>query len=318
MERCDESLPLFTERAPLHVPSLEEVQEGLARELQDVYKRTDVSVEECPDLQKWGLAFSGICGSERLLDVGGVPNLLDPAKHGISFALEDLCKCGGLPNGSVLGAAAGDANFVGKNSELMPCEDVDAKSRSTHVAKLDDGGQCVLQAYDHGRMGFLGNLFLSEGKGGKVLKISVTSRRPDKTGDFTAALRSALGRAFPGRAIGLGGAFKMISGRFKAHVMPDFKETQMEDGPEVNAWLKFFEFGPGATFLSTLLTSDPSDGKLNLRLAHTHFFNDETGQGGHYHNDTTPEDVTYEAYYSPAHYVYRIENAYDRSRCLSS
>uniref|UniRef100_A0A7S0BJ12 DUF1907 domain-containing protein n=1 Tax=Rhodosorus marinus TaxID=101924 RepID=A0A7S0BJ12_9RHOD len=317
MIRCDELLPLYTERMPLDVPSLTELQEGLEEQLKENYESVDVSVEECVDLTLWGLAFPGLCGSESLVDVGGVPNLLDPAFQRLAYPIEEICVCAGVPNGCALGATAADANFVGKNAELIPCESVGDRSRTTQTAMLDDDDERPeLIAYDHGRIGCLGNLFISEGKPGRVLKIRVAKRSERSKGDFVAVLQNCLVKAFPTKHIGLGGVFRLDSGAVKAHIMPDFKKTVMIDGPEVESWLKFFEFGPGGTFLSTLLSSDPSDGQLNLRLSHTHFFNTATGEGGHYHNDTTPKDSQYTAYFMPAKYIYRVENAFDRSRCL--
>lgn len=35
---------------------------------------------------------------------------------------------------------------------------------------------------------------------------------------------------------------------------------------------------------------------MNLRLEHSHFFNDKAKQAGHYHTDTTPEIIEYLAY----------------------
>ena len=39
---------------------------------------------------------------------------------------------------------------------------------------------------------------------------------------------------------------------------------------------------------------------LDLRLEHSHGFNIDNGQGGHYHYDTTPDVVEYTAYYNIA------------------
>ena len=44
---------------------------------------------------------------------------------------------------------------------------------------------------------------------------------------------------------------------------------------------------------------------LDLRLEHTHCFSDH-GEGGHYHWDTTPEEVKYIGYFVPAQDVYRL------------
>lgn len=303
-------VPLETAVGSLFVPSLEELRDGLRRELGGNYADVEVDVVGCPDLREWGLAFEGLGGSERLLDVGGVPNLLNPSKHRISFDLNKLAACAELAEGCFLGASSGDANFVGCNSELVPCESIGSGVRTTRVATVGPNGEFVLNKYDHSRIGFLGNLFLSEGKPGNVVAVKVAKRSEGSEADFTAALRDALIRAFPDQAVGVGLVFQLNSGKFRAHIMPDFKKTTMVDGPEVDAWLRYFEFGPHATFLGTIVTKDPTDGQLNLRFTHTHFFNENTGQGGHYHNDTTPQEASYTAYLTPAKSIYRIENAF--------
>ncbi|XP_073937291.1 ester hydrolase C11orf54 homolog isoform X1 [Castor canadensis] len=45
---------------------------------------------------------------------------------------------------------------------------------------------------------------------------------------------------------------------------------------------------------------------FDLRLEHTHFFS-RHGEGGHYHYDTTPDTVEYLGYFTPAHFLYRID-----------
>lgn len=55
--------------------------------------------------------------------------------------------------------------------------------------------------------------------------------------------------------------------------------------------------------LSVFLSRDTSN--MGLRLEHTHFYS-QHGDGGHYHFDTTPKEVEYEAYLVPAEEVFRI------------
>jgi hypothetical protein len=45
-------------------------------------------------------------------------------------------------------------------------------------------------------------------------------------------------------------------------------------------------------------------------MEHTHCFGGDgggEGDGGHYHFDTTPEEVEYEAYFNTAKVVYRVD-----------
>jgi len=342
-----EGAPLYTEVADLYDPGLEALGLGLKQNLQSEFEHVDVCVCSCPDLRQdpFGLPFTGIGGDPRLVDIGGVPNLLDPRFHDLSFAIADIVRCTRLAEESthecgaenndqariaVLGASAADANFVGCNGELMPAEAVDimnyptsadAPLRSSFSATIKHDA-CHLQPYPHGRIGFLGNLLISRGlSASRVLKITASGHRTASS--FMIAVRTAVAAAFPNRAVGLGGVFTMQSGTVRAHVMPDFKTTVMEDGDEVNEWLRFFRFeGSEATFLTTTLTQDPTDNAcLNLRLEHTHFFNARRGIGGHYHNGFPAHDsaektyAKYVAYLVPARKIFRIENAFDRSRC---
>ena len=45
---------------------------------------------------------------------------------------------------------------------------------------------------------------------------------------------------------------------------------------------------------------------MDLRVEHFHCFS-EHGQGGHYHFDTTPNEVEYRGYFMLADYVYRVD-----------
>lgn len=293
----------------LYTPSLEDIAEVLQKGLEYEFEHVQVSVLECPDLTEWGLAFEGLCGSERLVDVGGTPFLMDPRYHKTCFDLNDIAKAVGMPeNACFLGAASGDANFIGVNSELMPNSCL-GKKNETRVALMRPDGKgkpFSLKPYDSDKVGFLANLFACDGVNGDVLKIRVGIRKGRK--DFVSSIQSVLKSQYGENPIGCGGVFKIVEGQFKAHIMPDFKSTFMQEGPEVEEWLEFFEFGKGSTFLSTFVTCDPSN--LNLRLQHTHFFNALTGEGGHYHHDTTPENVIYEGYFNTAKRVYRYCDAF--------
>lgn len=45
---------------------------------------------------------------------------------------------------------------------------------------------------------------------------------------------------------------------------------------------------------------------LDLRVEHTHCFSTH-GEGGHYHEDVSPETVVYEGYFTPAERLFRID-----------
>jgi hypothetical protein len=59
------------------------------------------------------------------------------------------------------------------------------------------------------------------------------------------------------------------------------------------------------TCLSVFVSNDLKN--MNLRLEHTHFFLNH-GDAGHYHYDTTLEEIKYKAFLVPAEHLFRIES----------
>jgi len=316
---------LRNDREALDIVSLDTLAAVLREDLPTVFKECTVDILEAKQgssvVSSWtNLSIRGLGGSPKLVDIGGVPNLLEPKGHHLSFDICSVAETCGLSQGLFFGAGAGDARHVGRNSELMPLylvsEEGTVSHNETRVAFLtpekgDDCFECT--KYSSTRVGFLANLFACKGEPCSLLSVKVSGRTGSQ--DFISAIHRILKTHFPDKAIGLGGIFRMHRARFKAHIMPDFKETVMKEGPEVDAWLRFFEFqGKGAVFLSTCLTRDPREktggSSLHLRLTHTHFWNPESGEGGHYHYDVTPEGVTYEAIFALAHEIVRIEDPF--------
>jgi len=205
--------------------------------------------------------------------------------------------------GFILGAGAGPFHVVGVNSELMPnmSYDGDQVTNLTHYAKIDDQGDCQCDKISSLDCCFMANLFGSDGAPGKVLKIMVKVR----TGklNFTETIQKALKAEYGERAISIGGVFVIRRGKANLHVMPDFSKTPLKNRDEVNKWLRYFEMSAPLTCLSVFHSHDPG---LDLRIEHTHCFSDHN-DGGHYHDDTTPNDVEYEAYFNVANTLYRID-----------
>lgn len=172
------------------------------------------------------------------------------------------------------------------------------KSRCSRIDPHTDS--YVVSKYEDTRFGLLANLMATDGLRGKVVKVCAKHRLGDL--NFVSCLRQGLKRDFSD-AVGIGGVFQINSGKIKAHVMPDFAHRCLKTAEEVNAWLRFFEMPAPVTCLSTFISKDIGD--LQLRLEHTHFFHNET-HAGHYHYDTTPKEVSYEAYFVPCEKVYRL------------
>merc|ERR1719309_725211 len=117
----------------------------------------------------------------------------------------------------------------------------------------------------------------------------------------------------------------MESGTVKAHVNPDmevlpkdyYDPVQMKC---VKDFLQFYEFSAPLLCFTCLWTDQPADDLqcLNLRSSgeHTHFWREgesdgdfDSAAGGHYHGDTSPQEVQYTGYFSPAGKLFRVWDA---------
>ena len=120
-------------------------------------------------------------------------------------------------------------------------------------------------------------------------------------------------------SVALGGVFRILNGKIKSHVQPDYADIKHEyyDPKQmkcVKDFLQFYEpIGPHFQCYSVLWTNDPTGGKLDLRESgeHTHFHSYKGAQdAGHYHFDVTPNEIEYECYFNTAEEVHRVNNIY--------
>ena len=250
--------------------------------------------------------------------MGGVPYLVPVAQTDKQpYSLKKIASLLGYEKKAFfVGAAAGPFHVVGTNSELMPNFSINQEASSpgvkneTHFAKLagdgSDGKELsyTLHKIDSNCDEFclLGNLFLSEGRSdGQIIRISVKGRVTSD--NFITAVRKGLQAKYGQQQISMGGVFLIKSGKAKVHVMPAFSKTPLCSDEDVNQWLKYFEASAPLICLTAFHSVDPGQ---DLRVEHTHCFSTH-GEGGHYHYDTTPEEVQYEAYLNLAETVYRID-----------
>jgi hypothetical protein len=145
------------------------------------------------------------------------------------------------------------------------------------------------------------NLYGCEGTTGSVLRITASNRTGSL--NFTDAIRGAIEETYGERTVSLGGVFIIKAGKAKLHVMPDFSKTPLNTTEEKLSWLRFYDMSAPLVCLSVLHSHDPG---MALRMEHTHCFS-RHGEGGHYHFDTTPEEVEYEGYFNLAEVLYRID-----------
>lgn len=223
------------------------------------------------------------------------------------YDMKDYPSLTGLKEGLVIGAGAGPWPFLDRNAEMMPnlfVKEGGEVIQETHISRTHDEDNSFSTQklpVEETRNSLLGNLFISSGTPGPVLKIHCKKRTGEK--NLVTCMREVLAEAWPGLSLGLGGVFKILEGKAKFHIMPDFSPCPITSDEEVNKWLKFYEMKAPLTVLSVLVSRDPG---LDLRVEHSHGWG-ENGQGGHYHYDTTPEEVEYLGYYNTAEVCYRVD-----------
>ena len=313
---------LKIKKAELWTPPLDELAIALRTGLENHYETAAVAVVDCPDLRDIGCAGAGLCGSTRLVELGGEPYAHNPAHRDTVFDMAEIAAACQLPEAFVLGAGIAAREVLrGHCGELIPCATINGLNRS-RAARVDERKNCVVENYDSTRHGGLANLFLCDGRPGPVLKIEV-GRRTGTEGSFPRAIRnSLLDHCDVGgdRQIGLGGVFRVLGGRIRSHVMPDYECIEpgyydIEQERVVRDFLQFYDhMGPDLLCFTVLWTGDPTGSALHLRDSgeHTHFFSTaDKPEAGHYHYDTTPADVRYLGYFSPGESLYRVNDIYE-------
>eukprot|EP00094_Tigriopus_californicus_P001237 TCALIF_01198-PA protein Name:"Similar to Ester hydrolase C11orf54 homolog (Mus musculus)" AED:0.32 eAED:0.36 QI:0/0/0/0.37/1/1/8/0/572 len=337
---------LSVEIQPLHQPDLKKLASVLENGLKQTFEEASVSVQTCPDLTQapFNLAAPGLCGQAKILDVGGCPYLFPLAQREKFYDIKDFPKLVQAAEDKpqlMIGAGAAPWTFLSRNAEvsdiwgcslsfeqMMTNILIDPQGQvlkqNTKIARtFDDNNEYEvinLPETEH-KMSILSNLLMSEGRPGPVLAIKCKKRiGPD---NFVTALRKVLVENYPKDSIGLGGTFVVQTGKVKVHIMPELSSCPLTTDAQVENWLKFFEINAPFTCLSVLVSNDPvrsvwydaESGDLtkhhliqglDLRVEHSHGFNDR-GDGGHYHYDTTPDETEYLAYYSVAQHVCRID-----------
>ncbi|OWF48632.1 ester hydrolase C11orf54 homolog [Mizuhopecten yessoensis] len=296
------------QKASTHVPSLDEVAKALSGGLSQNFANVSTSVVDCPDLTKkpFMLVSEGLGGNPRLADVGG-PGFLTPTPQtDKKFTFAQIAKLAELPGAFMIGAGAGPCQHVGCNSELMNNILLDSNGgvvrNNAHIAKVNpENNACVLEKLSCPEFNLMGNFLISEGKSGKVLEVKAGKRTGEE--NFVSCMRKTLKSYYGDKIVALGGVFLIEKGKANLHIMPDFAKEPLHTNEEVKNWLKFYDMSAPLVCVGELVSHDPG---MDLRVEHFHCFS-EHGEGGHYHWDTTPEDVQYRGYFVLADYIYRVD-----------
>jgi len=212
----------------------------------------------------------------------------------------------------MIGAGAGPWPHLGTNCEMMTNLAIDEEHRKCHnhtrLASVDGADTEKPRRKLHElppeqtKCALLSNFLISRGRMGQpVLKVECSKRTG--TDNFISCMRKAIHQHYPQQCIGLGGTFIISEGQAKLHIMPDFSTCPLLSDADVNNWLHFYHATAPLIGLSVFVSHDPG---LDLRVEHSHCFSMH-GEGGHYHEDVTPETVKYIGYFTPALKMHRID-----------
>ena len=313
---------LTIEKSRFAKTSLEKISEALKKGLSKNFKDVNVSIVDCPNLKEWNCPSEGITGNQKIIDVGGEPYMHDKKLIGTEFDYEEIAKLIDSEKSYALGAGSGAMSCLdGHCGELVINENLKANESRSVIAQVGTDKISKASKYTDRKHGGLGNIFFSDGKQGKVIKIKIRSRSGNQ-GSLPQAMRTSLIENLPTNKdnhVALGGVFRILNGKIKSHVQPDYVDVKHEYyDPKlmkcVKDFLKFYEpVGPNLQCYTILWTGDPTGGNLNLRESgeHTHFHSYKgTQDAGHYHFDVTPDEIEYECYFNTADEVHRINNIY--------
>ncbi|XP_031627178.1 ester hydrolase C11orf54 homolog [Contarinia nasturtii] len=294
---------------PLYVPSLSEMVAALSTGLQKNFAEVSVKELESPDLtaEPFHLAASGLFGSPTIINIAS-PQTVDRTQ------VYDVASIGrrAIPNAKsvfVCGAGAGPHPLNSSHCEViynLKANDDGSLVNETHFAALTAGDElCDTVKYPQvqSKFAFLANLFVSEGLRGKVLHVKC-KKRTGKS-DFITACRNSVGDAFGNKNVGVGGVFLLKNGNAYQHLLRDFVKARKHRDELVESRFKFFEMPGTLTGLGTFVFDEMD---FDLRVQHFHTFSN-SNWGGHYHYDTTPDTVEYEAFFNVAHRLIRVDHA---------
>ena len=335
---------------PTHQPSLEELAGLFNEKLRSYFENVNVNVVDCPDLTQspFNLVGKGLCSEsaskQKVLDVGGENFLIPlPRLEKSAYDIVQISKDSGFPNRAhIVGAACGPFKTIGYNSELIPnvAFENDKILNGTKCSYLpkrnsNEEPEYIIKNSPNTCFNILGNFYVSEGLGGKVLKVNASRRKnEDKNqidlngkkinyflflkivnkfeslqnlGNLISVMRKILNENYsPERPVSIGGVFLYRGGKAKLHIMPEFSKVPLQSPSDVKNWLKFYDFNAPLLCLTAFHTHNNFN--LGLREEHTHCFGIENNvAGGHYHYELDAANANYEGYFNVAGEIVRVD-----------
>lgn len=283
----------------------------LEEALKKNFDEVSVTIVDSPDLtqEPFHLASSGISGDATIIEYGNDDYLLPLVdKSKVYDLIPTIREIESYKEKEFFACGAGAGPFEWKNQN---CEGIfnlkvyqnGSTENESHIAQTTATGMEVLKVpKNETRAALLGNIFLTEGKPGKVLKVVVRNRTGEE--NFISAMRTGLTEKYlENQVVGLGGVFIMKTGMANIHVMDKFSETPLDTTEQLNNWLTFHDMPAPLVALGNFVSQQTD---FKLRFQHFHCFS-KHNHGGHYHYDTTPDIVEYEGYFNVAERIIIVD-----------
>ena len=233
-----------------------------------------VSVVDCPNLKNWDCPAEGMSGNQKITDVGGEPYMHDKKYIGAEFDFKDVAKLIGSEKSYAFGAGSGAMSCLdGHCGELVINDNFITNEHKSVIAMVGKNKECIAKDYSASKHGGLGNIFYTDGKQGKVIKVIIKGRSGEQ-GSLTQAIRTALLENLELKGndhLGLAGVFRVLKGKIKSHIQPDYADIKHEyyDPKQMKCVKDFLQFyqpvGSELQCYTVLWTGDPTGGNMNLR-----------------------------------------------------
>ncbi|XP_011341829.1 ester hydrolase C11orf54 homolog [Ooceraea biroi] len=303
----------------LQVPDPRTVVDVMNRRLRTDFREVTVDWIACPDLRRFGFVAPGLCGNPALFELGSLSYLLPTPRPNKTYNFRNLLGQFKLTNrhNFIIGAGKHSDPRYYDISELYANFMFSPASPTDGSMEIENDSFAVwrLRNYDWSRTLYdinptceiQGNFFLSEGRLGRVFK--VTAHYPTGTLDFVSAIQILLplmkNEGDP-RMIGLGGII-FLNDNIPTlhHVTPScYSLSNLHTMNQVQEWLQYKTTLEPVTAIGTIMSEGgyyknlcPSSTE-NPYITKSHFHSRmPSGSGGHLYTDFVDNN------YSDAYYV---------------